>query len=473
MKNSINGGASGSGTGLDVVNPATLEVIDTIEDCGRDAVDLAVSAARDALRPWATSDETRRTAMRACHTVLTEHEDELAELLSREQGKPVAQAYQELRGSARILDWYIDVSLPDEILRENENELVVARRRPIGVLGLVVPWNFPVTILSMKLWAAIRTGNTVIVKPAPTAPLTVLRLAELVNTVLPRGVVNTVTGGADVGQMLTSHPGIDSISFTGSTATGAAVMASAAPTLKRLTLELGGNDPAILLDDVDLTTAVPMLVRSAFHNAGQVCQAIKRVFVPTALVEDVVSQMVDHARATMVIGRGQDADVTLGPVNNGAQQKIVQDLVADAVDQGGKVHELGTARFDALPGYFVRPVVVSGLSLTDRLVAEEQFGPALPVVAYDDLDALVAHLNAEDFGLDASVWSANEARAVEVATWIHAGQVYVNTHAGPPDPEIPFGGVKKSGFGRELGLRGVDDVTDLQVLKVARAVRPS
>ncbi|MFK0156644.1 aldehyde dehydrogenase family protein [Streptomyces sp. NPDC090499] len=473
MKNTVNGRPSGTGLGVDVLNPATLEVVDTVNACRPEAVDAACRAAHAALPVWAASDEARQAALRECLKVLVDHHDELAVLLSKEQGKPLAQARQELLGSARILQWYADVELQESVLRDTPRERIVARRRPIGVVGLITPWNFPITILGMKLWATLRAGNTVVVKPAPTTPLTTLRYAELIASVLPAGVVNTVTGEGLVGQMLTTHPLVDKISFTGSTATGRSVMANSAETLKRLTLELGGNDPAILLDDADLDAAIPVLVRGSFHNAGQVCQAIKRVFVPTRLVDEVVERMVTVSDSYMVVGCGQDEAVTVGPVNNPAQQRFVQDLVTDAAERGATIHELGAVKYEGLPGYFVRPVIVTGLDASAPLVTEEQFGPALPIVAYDDLDALVDGLNADEYGLDASVWSADEEKALGIASRLRVGQVYVNSHAGPPDPEIPFGGVKGSGFGRELGLRGLDDVSELQVLKVARNGGPS
>jgi acyl-CoA reductase-like NAD-dependent aldehyde dehydrogenase len=454
---------SDPGAVTEVRNPATLEVIALVEDCGPARVDEAVAAARRAFPAWSASDDERRAALRRIVPVLDEHKDGLAVLLSREQGKPVEQAHRELAGSARMLAWYTELEIGDEVLRETPQR-VIARRRPVGVAGLITPWNFPVTILGMKLWATLRAGNTAIVKPAPYTPLTTLRIAELLSGVLPPGVLNTVTGGTAAGAALTAHPGIDLISFTGSTPTGRAVMAGAAPTLKRLTLELGGNDPAILLPDANLDIAIPNLVRSSFHNAGQICAAIKRIFAPAHLADEVTERMVALADSYLVLGPGDDPESTIGPVNNAAQRDIVRELVADAVAHGGKVHELGRVNDRGLPGYFLRPVIVSGLPATARLVAEEQFGPAVPVVAYDDVNQLIEGLNAEPFGLDASVWSADTAQATELAGRIRAGQVYVNSHGGAPDPEIPFGGVKGSGFGRELGVRGLDDASELVVL---------
>lgn len=471
MKNWIAGEPyRGDGASIAVTNPATLEVVGEVESCDARTLDMAVSAARRAQPAWAADEAVRRVALGRAAEILTEHQDEIALIVSREQGKPVPQAAREVFNCARAASWYAGIEVSEQVLRDTDTQRIVAQRRPIGVVGVITPWNFPVTILAMKLWAALRAGNTVVIKPAPTTPLSTLRIAELLGDVLPPGVVNTVTGGGELGGWMTNHPGIGKISFTGSTRTGKAVMASGAETLKRLTLELGGNDPAILLDDADLTAAAPALVRSAFFNAGQVCQAVKRVYVPRHLEDALVPLLVQEANAFITLGCGQDADTTVGPVNNRMQHDVVTRLVSAARAEGADVRELGTDHSAELPGHFFRPVLVTGLTNDSALVAEEQFGPALPVVAYDDLDELVTHLNDEDFGLDASVWSASESRALAVAQRIRAGQVFVNSHAGPPEPDIPFGGVKGSGFGREMGLTGLDDVTELRILTLTKAV---
>jgi len=469
MRNTINGSPAGPGEGLDVIDPATLEYIDRVDRCGRAEVDAACQAAAAAGPKWARSETDRQRAMLACAEILAVYEDELARLLTREQGKPLAQAYQELRGNARLLHWYATLDHPDTVLRDTAEELVVATNRPVGVVAIITPWNFPITILAMKLWAALLAGNTVVVKPAPTTPLATLRLAELLSQVLPAGVVNTVTGGAETGSLLTRHPLVGKISFTGSTASGRSVMEAAAPTLKRLTLELGGNDPAVLLDDADLDAVLPAVLRGAFYNAGQVCQAIKRVYVPTAMRDEAVARLVALADTGFVVGHGLQPAVTMGPVNNAAQKQRVTGLVADAGARGALIQPVGEMRHD-LPGHFVQPVIVSRIGAAAPLVTEEQFGPALPVVAYDDIDEVVDGLNAGPYGLDASVWSADADRAVTIAARLKVGQAYVNTHAGPPEPDVPFGGVKASGFGRELGIRGLEEVSELRVLRVARAV---
>ncbi|WP_127817805.1 aldehyde dehydrogenase family protein [Microbacterium sp. CPCC 204701] len=473
MRNVADGVEVGTDAGREVEDPATLEVVDSVEVCAPEGIDQTVRAARAAFPGWAASGEDRQAALTRVSAVLASHEDELAILLSREQGKPLAQAYQEFRGSRRILDWYAALADADEILRETPEERVLTKLTPIGVVGMITPWNFPITILGMKLWATLRAGNTTVIKPASTTPLSTLRMVQLIAEVLPPGVVNTVTGSGAVGQHLASHPLVDKVSFTGSTEVGREVMRAATPGLKRLTLELGGNDPAILLDDVDLDAALPMILRSAFHNAGQVCQAIKRVMVPRHLYGDVVDGLVTLANESFVVGRGLTEGVTMGPVNNFAQRETVRGLVADARKRGAIVHTVGR-RIDAdLPGYFLMPTIVAGVEADWPLAATEQFGPSLPLVAYDDLDRTIADLNAGEFGLDASVWGRDEDAAIDASLRLEVGQSFVNTHAGPPDPLIPFGGVKGSGFGRELGLQGLEEASQLRVLKVHRASVPA
>lgn len=468
MLNTVGGVQIGSGTGRDVEDPATLEIIDSFDVFTPDQVDLAVRAARAAFPGWAASAPERGAALARCSEVLAAHEDELALLLSREQGKPLAQAYQEFRGSRRILDWYAGLEESDVILRDTAEERIITRLTPIGVVGLITPWNFPITILGMKLWATLRAGNTVVVKPASTTPLSTLRVAQLLADVLPAGVLNTVTGSGAVGQELAAHPLVDKISFTGSTGVGREVMQAATPGLKRLTLELGGNDPAVLLGDVDLDAALPTIVRSSFHNAGQVCQAIKRVFVPRRMYDETVERIVALADDAFVVGRGTTEGVTMGPVNNRAQHGTVVSLVDDARRRGAHVHTVGRRVDDDLPGYFLMPAIVSGVEHDWPLALDEQFGPALPIIAYDDLDTTIARLNQGEFGLDASVWGSDEEAAIEASLKLVVGQSFVNSHAGPPDPVIPFGGVKHSGFGRELGTQGLEEASQLRVLKVNR-----
>jgi acyl-CoA reductase-like NAD-dependent aldehyde dehydrogenase len=428
-----------------ILNPATLEVV------GR-----APLSTRD--------DELRREALAMCADILDRHIDELSRLLSLEQGKPVVSAAGEIKIASRICRYYAARIARSEIIRETDVDRVAVPRAPVGVVGLIIPWNFPITILFMKLGPALWSGNTIVIKPAPTTPLTTLRLADLLNAALPAGVLNTVTGEGDVGEALVAHPGIAKISFTGSTATGRRVMHAAASTLKRLTLELGGNDAAIVLDDANPDVVAPRLFASAFTNAGQLCGAVKRLYVHWRIYPQVVENLQKLARETKV-GIGTAAATQMGPVNNRMQFDRIRGLVDEARAAGANVFDDGEALPD-LPGYFLRPAIVSGLREDARLVVEEQFGPVLPVLPFTDTEDAIAQANASEFGLGGSVWSNDPQRAIDVATRLEAGSLYVNSHAVPPDPQIPFGGTKSSGFSYELGDWGIDEFSIRRVMRV-------
>jgi acyl-CoA reductase-like NAD-dependent aldehyde dehydrogenase len=448
-----------------IFNPATLEVVGRAPLSTAADLDDAVIAATTALKgKWSRDEGLRRDALANCADVLDRHIDELSRLLSLEQGKPVASAAGEIRIASRILRYYARRMTRSEIIRETAADRVAVLRAPVGVVGLIIPWNFPITILFMKLGPALWSGNTVIIKPAPTTPLTTLRLAELLSAALPVGVLNTVTGEGDVGEALVAHPGIAKISFTGSTATGRRVMRSAASTLKRLTLELGGNDAAIVLEDANPEIVAPRLFASAFTNAGQLCAAVKRLYVHRRIYPQLVENLQKLARGTKV-GIGTAATTQMGPVNNRMQFDRIRGLVDEARAAGANVFDDGEALPD-LPGYFLRPAIVTGLHADARLVVEEQFGPVLPVLPFTDVEDAIAQANASEFGLGGSVWSDDPQRAIDVAARLEAGSLYVNSHAVPPDPQIPFGGTKASGFGYELGDWGIDEFSIRRVIRV-------
>jgi len=448
-----------------IQNPATLEVVadapvSTIED-----LDDAVTSANEAARSkWARDLSMRRTLLAQCAVKIETHRDELARLLSQEQGKPFAAARGELATAVRLLSHYAQKPEHTESLRRRSTEYVDVVRAPIGAVGLIVPWNYPIAILMMKLAPALWAGNTVVVKPAPSTPLTTLCLFTLLADILPPGVINTVTGEADIGQALVEHAGIGKVSFTGSTPTGIRVMRSAASTLKRLTLELGGNDAAIICDDVDVDAIAPRVFANAFTNAGQLCCAIKRLYVHRSVFGQMVDRLTGIARQWRV-GPGLAPESQMGPLNNQAQRDHVRALLDDAVVGGGKILVGGEA-LDGYAGYFLTPAIVTNVGDEARLVKEEQFGPALPVMPFDDIDEAIARANATEFGLGASIWSADTATAAALATRLEAVNLYVNQHAVPPDPELPFGGMKASGFGYELGDWGCDDFSIRKVLHV-------
>jgi acyl-CoA reductase-like NAD-dependent aldehyde dehydrogenase len=453
----------GEGT-FGVVNPATGRVFAEAPACSRAQLDAAMEAAHRALGPWQRDEERRREALRACAEAVKARVGELAPILTREQGKPLARASEELIGSAVWFSYTAGLEIPVEVLQDDENVRIEVRRRPHGVVGAITPWNFPVLLAVWKIAPALRAGNTVVIKPSPFTPLSTLKLGEVLRDALPPGVLNVVSGGDELGAWVSSHPRVRKISFTGSVATGKKVAAAAAPDLKRYTLELGGNDAAIVLEDADPARIAEKLFWGAFANSGQVCSAIKRLYVHERIAAPLVEALAAVARGVKV-GDGMQPDVQLGPVNNRPQFERVVGLIEDARRAGARVVTGGGARGDA--GYFVEPTLVTGVAEGVRLVDEEQFGPALPILTFRDVDDAVARANGTMYGLSGSVWSADPARAAAVAGRLECGTAWVNQHLAIV-PHAPFGGAKWSGVGVENGPWGLLGFTELQTVHVAK-----
>ncbi len=447
-----------------VVNPATGEVHAQAPECTHDQLDQAMSAAAEAYRSWRTDEAARRKALHAAGDLLMARSAELAPILTAEQGKPLQDATFEVIGAAIWLKHFADLEMPREVIQDDASALVEVVRRPMGVVAAITPWNYPLILASWKIAPALLAGNTMVLKPSPFTPLSTLAMGEVLSEVLPPGVLNVVSGGDALGAWMTGHPVPRKISFTGSVATGKKVAAAAAPDLKRLTLELGGNDPAILLDDVDPEAVAAKLFAGAFQNNGQVCSAIKRVYVPERLYDDVVEALAVQARAAKV-GDGMTEGVQYGPINNKPQYERVSELVADALANGARA-AAGGKPMDG-PGFFFEPTILAGLSDGARIVDEEQFGPALPVVSYRDLDDALERANGTHFGLSGSVWGTDADRAAEVAGRLECGTAWVNTHLAL-SPAQPFGGFKWSGVGVENGTWGLLGFTEIQVVHRAR-----
>jgi len=443
-----------------VINPATGEVFAQAPECTREQLDAALESAHKAQLSWKTDAAARAEALLAAADAVDAAASELGPLLTAEQGKPVAQAIGEAKGVALWLRHFAKLDLPREVIQDDERVFAEVVRRPVGVVAAITPWNFPLSMAAWKFAPALRAGNTVVVKPSPYTPLATLRLGEVLRDVLPPGVLNIVSGGDELGGWMTSHPLVRKISFTGSVATGKKVAAAAAPDLKRITLELGGNDPAIVLDDVDTEEVAGKLFWSAFRNSGQVCIAVKRVYVPERLHDDLVDALAAKARAAKV-GDGMAEGTDLGPINNKPQFERVSELVSDALSNGATA-VAGGGPLDR-PGYFFAPTVLTGVSDGTRIVDEEQFGPALPVIPYRDVDDALARANATTFGLGGSVWSADPDRAADVAERLETGTAWINTHAALA-PHQPFGGAKWSGIGVENGSWGLLGYTEIQVV---------
>jgi acyl-CoA reductase-like NAD-dependent aldehyde dehydrogenase len=340
---------------------------------------------------------------------------------------------------------------------------VVRQHRPLGVVAAITPWNLPLLLLMIKVAPALLAGNTVVAKPAPTTPLTTLKFGELCTRILPAGVVNFIVDQNDLGSALTSHPDVAKVAFTGSTATGKKVMAGAAGTLKRLTLELGGNDAAIVLGDADPKEVAPKIYAAAMFNAGQACIAIKRVYVHDSLYDAVCDELGRLARET-VVGDGLEPGTQMGPIQNKAQFEKVKEYLEDARQHGKIVAGGGVLERE---GYFVQPTIVRDVPDDARLVREEQFGPVLPVLRFSDLDEVIARANDTDVGLGGSVWSSDRDRPFGVAARINSGTVWVNKHL-DTGPDIPFAGAKQSGIGVEQGQEGLEAFTQATIINMAK-----
>ncbi|WP_284982962.1 aldehyde dehydrogenase family protein [Arthrobacter sp. efr-133-TYG-118] len=424
--------------------------VHTVED-----LEAAIAAAAAAQPAWAAlGHDARSAALLKAADAVERSAEELARLLSREQGKPLngPNARFEVGACAAWLRATAATPLDPETVVDDGETRAELHYRPIGVVGAIGPWNWPMMISIWQIAPALRMGNAVVVKPSEYTPLSVLALASVINEELPEGLLTVVSGGRDVGARLAEHPAVGKVMFTGSTATGKAIIRSSADTVKRLTLELGGNDAGIVLPDADPKAIAEGLFWGAFINTGQTCAALKRLYVHDSLYDAVCEELAAVA-AAMPMGNGLDENNVLGPLQNRTQYDIVARLVDAARDSGARIL-LGGNPDDGQPGYFYPTTLVADIDNDNPLVAEEQFGPALPIIRYSTVDEAVAKANALDVGLGASVWSSDPEAARGVAARLEAGTVWINKH-GAVDPRIPFGGAKQSGYGLEFGAEGL------------------
>jgi acyl-CoA reductase-like NAD-dependent aldehyde dehydrogenase len=448
---------------LEIRDPGNGELVGECPVATKADLDRAVASAREAYKSWSqSSDQERKDAVIRIADAIHANMEELAQLLTREQGKPLngLGSRFELHGAEAWARHTGSLELPVEVLHEDETGRVELHRKPLGVVGSITPWNFPILIAIWHLVPAIRTGNTVVIKPSPYTPLSTMRLVEILNRVLPRGVLNVVAGRDDLGQMMSEHPGIQKIVFTGSCATGKKVMQAASSNLKRVTLELGGNDAGIVLPDADPKEIAERLFWGAFINNGQTCAALKRLYVPENIYDEVCDALVDYAK-NVPVGHGLDEDSVLGPIQNKMQYDKVVELVEDAKRNGARVLCGGEAPDG--PGFFYPVTIVADATDGMRIVDEEQFGPVLPVIRYTDLEDAVERANGLDVGLGGSAWSSDVDKAKAVASRLECGTAWVNNH-GAIKPFAPFGGVKGSGLGVEFGELGLKEYTSVQVV---------
>ena len=442
-------------SGDEVKNPATGEVVGIAPAGTAEDMEAAITRARDAQKEWAKLGEAKRNELLlAAADAIEAAAEPLAELLSREQGKPLngPNARFEVGACSAWLRATASFESPDHTVVEDGETTAKVFYRPLGVVGAIGPWNWPMMISVWQLAPALRMGNTVVIKPSEYTPLSVLALVKVINSVLPEGVLNIVTGDGKVGAALSTSENIDKLMFTGSTETGRKIVESTAASLARVTLELGGNDAGIVLDDVNAKEIAEGLFWGAFINTGQTCAAMKRLYVPESIYDEVVEALVEVAK-NMPMGVGLEEENVLGPLQNKQQFDIVDKLVKAAKDGGGRVLVGGEPDYDQ-PGYFFPTTLVADIDNDNPLVAEEQFGPALPIIKYSTVDEAIEMANSLDVGLGSSVWSADRERALEVASQLEAGTTWINAH-GNVDPRIPFGGTKNSGYGVEFGVEGL------------------
>ena len=448
---------------LPVIDPALGEAFAECPNASPAQLDEAVAAAGRAFEQWQHSTcAERRALLEAIAARIEQNAPELAEIIVREQGKPLALAHMEVGGAVAWTRATAALELPVEVIEDRPGKRIELHRRPLGVVGSITPWNWPLMIAVWHIMPALRAGNAVVIKPSELTPLNTLRLVELIDEVAPPGLVNAVAGGAALGRGISGHPGIHKIVFTGSTRTGQDIMRNAADTLKRLTLELGGNDAGIVLPGTDIGAIAEGVFGSAFLNMGQTCAALKRLYVHESQYEDMCRHLVAIA-ARQKVGNGLDEGTSFGPIQNRDQFERVCELVEDARAAGARILCGG----EPLPGkgYFYPPTLVADIADGTRLVDEEQFGPVLPVIRYRDVDEAVRLANASTNGLGGSVWSGDPEAARAVANRLECGTVWINGHA-EVLPHCPFGGCKMSGFGVEFGLEGLLEYTRPQLLNI-------
>jgi acyl-CoA reductase-like NAD-dependent aldehyde dehydrogenase len=467
--------AAEGGATAPVINPATGAEFARVPDASGADLEEAVKAAGLAYQSWRnTTYDQRKECMVKFSQLLAAKKQEFAEALTKEQGKPLKMAMGEVDG---VIASFVRVAeeapkwMAPKVTHEDENARFEIHYRPRGVVGGIVPWNFPLSIAAGTIRSAVVTGNTIVLKPSPYTPLTAVMMAPLMREAFPPGVVNILSGPDALGQKIVEHEGVSHISFTGSAATGKRIMSTASATLKKVTLELGGNDPALVLPGTDIKAVAPKIFGKAMMNTGQVCVAIKRVFVHESQYDDMIAAMKEEAGKAKV-GDGLSADTQFGPLNNAMQFEKVKGIVEEAKAKGATVVAGGSPGGGPNPnGYYYQPTILGDVQKGMRIVDEEQFGPVLPIIKYKDVQEAVKEANDTTYGLGASVWTNNpeSEQTQSVALQLESGMSYINDHADGHET-VPFGGVKGSGIGRNNGMDiGLSEYTDIKTVKVTKA----
>ncbi len=461
----IDGAAVDTAGRIDVINPATGKAFASAPAAGQAELDLAVAAAKRALPAWkALGWEGRRELLVKAAKAIEPHLDAFTALFVAEQGRPTALAKGEVQMGAWWLKSVARQDLPNEIVEDSDTRQVIVKHEPLGVVAAIVPWNFPFLLAMWKIAPALLAGNTMVLKPSPYTPLCSLKLAELWRDILPAGVYNVISGDDALGPLMTAHPGFAKISFTGSTATGKRVMEAASRDLKRITLELGGNDAAIVLPDVDVAEVAPKLFFGSFYNTAQVCIATKRMYIHDDIYDEMLGAFHRLAKEA-VVGDGSQQGVQYGPVQNRAQYDRVRGLIDGARAEGLTL--LQGADVPEGDGYFIPITLVDNPPEDAAVVTEEAFGPVLPLLRFSDIDDVVARANDCDYGLAGAVWSKDIDAAVALADRIETGTVWINDNF-QNGPHIPFAGAKQSGFGVENGAEGLREFTFPKVIFVPK-----
>ena len=457
------------GSSIPVVNPADGEVITRVARCQGTETRRAIEAASGAFQDWRSQTaKARSRALRRWFDLIIAHHEDLAVIMTTEQGKPLAESRGEVAYGAAFLEWFAEEAprvYGDTIPGPAPDKRVVTLKQPVGVVACITPWNFPIAMLTRKVGPALAAGCTVVCKPASATPLSALAIAELaVRADIPAGVVNVLAAGNDLGQWMTEHPDIDKISFTGSVATGKKVLATASDTLKRVTLELGGNDPAIILDDADPRAIARSLFFACFVNSGQVCMAVKRIYAHESVYDELCSALVDEANAAKV-GNGLEPDTKLGPLQNRMQFDKVSEILEETKNNGATI--LTGGEIPQKPGYFIPPTLVTDVDDDSRIVSEEQFGPVVPILKFTDPEDALRRANDTRYGLSGSVWTSDPARGKALAERMEVGTAWVNQHRAV-SAYVPFGGAKQSGLGRQYSIIGLKGYMEPQVVSVSK-----
>lgn len=461
----IDGKSVAGASNFDVINPATGEIFAKAPDCSEAQLDEAIASSRQAFLSWKKlSYEERAGYLNEMGQALIDNAGEMARLFTLEQGRPVALAQAEITNGGEWMQSIAKMRVEADIHEDSDQQLVKTHHVPLGVVCTIVPWNFPISLAAWKIAPALLTGNTMVLKPSPFTPLSTLVMGKMFADILPAGVLNIISGGDNLGPWMTSHPGFDKIAFTGSTATGKRVMESASKNLKSLTLELGGNDAAIVMPDVDLDEVAGKIFFGSFFNTAQICVATKRLYVHEDIYDDLRDRLIAIAKTTK-IGDGTKQDTDMGPIQNKRQYDRVQELLGDA-----KKADLTVIECSDIPdgkGYFIPITIVDNPPEQSRVVQEEAFGPILPMLKFSDVDDVVARANASDYGLAGAVWSKDTDKAMAIALEMETGVVWINQNL-IMIPGAPFAGHKQSGFGVENGMEGLLEYTVPKSIYLAR-----